>query len=113
MMTMTVIQKTLTNPDEVNRVGSWDVAKYERQTVAMTTIEHMDVFEALELAFLKTQHIDSTWFEDKFWEFAQKARSTMVGDWVLIDGIAYEVAGIGFKKIEDVMAKYANFGVAA
>jgi hypothetical protein len=102
MMTMIVIQKTLINPDEVNEAGSWDVAKYECKTVAMTTVEHMDVFEALELAFFKTQHIDSTWFEDKFWEFTQQARSSMVGDWVVIDGEAYEVAGIGFKKIEDI-----------
>lgn len=101
MMTMTVQQNILTNPDEVNEAG-WSVAKYERKTVAMTTVEHMDVFEALELAYFKTQHIDSTWFEDKFWEFTQESRSSMVGDWVVVDGTVYEVAGIGFEKVENI-----------
>lgn len=100
-----VIQKVLTNPEEVNAADSWDVAKFERKTVAMANIdEHMDVFEALEFAYFKTQHIDSAWFEDKFWEFTQESRSTMVGDWVVVDGEAYEVDSFGFKKVEDILS---------
>lgn len=98
-MTLTVVQNVLTNPDEVNAADSWSVAKYAHETVASTTITRMDVDEALELGYLKTQSIDSAWYEDPFWSWSQKARSSMVGDWIVVDGETYEVDSFGFKKI--------------
>ncbi|MCA1806506.1 MAG: hypothetical protein LC687_01375 [Actinobacteria bacterium] len=99
-MVITVVQNILTNPDEVNAAHSWEVAKYKPQVVATTIVEPMDIFEALELAYFKTQHIDNTWFEDAFWEYTQESRSSMVGDWIVVDAETYKVAGMGFEKVE-------------
>jgi hypothetical protein len=107
MKSIVVRHNTLINPEEVNAAGSMDVAKFEWRTVAMSTVEHMDVFEALEFAYFKTQHIDSAWFRDAFWEFTQESRSSMVGDWIIVDGEAYKVASIGFEKVNDIFAKVA------
>ena len=98
-MKITVVQYTLTNPDEVNAAG-WGAAQYTPRVVAFTIVENMDISEALELAFFKTQHIDSAWFEDAFWQYTQESRSSMVGDWVTIDDKTYKVADIGFEKME-------------
>jgi len=100
-MNIIVIQNILTNPDEVNAAG-WDAAKYRPQVVAATVTDPMDVSDALELAYFKTQHIDSTWFEDAFWEYTQESRSSMVGDWIVIDDETYEIVSVGFEKVEAV-----------
>ena len=103
-MKITVIQKTLTNPDEVNAAGRWDVAKYEMREVAVTSIhptaEFCDISDILEHAYFKTQHIDKPWFEDSFWASACKdVRSTMVGDQIVVNDAVYEIEGIGFRKV--------------
>lgn len=104
-MNITVIQNTLTNPDKVNAAG-WGAAQYTPRVVATRAVAPgamapMSLSDVLELAFFKTQHIDSVWFKDEFWEHAEESRSSMVGDWIVVDDETYEIADVGFEKVEE------------
>lgn len=54
----------------------------------------------LEVAFELTNHIDSSWQENKgVTSFAERARSTSVGDLCIKDDEVFVVSAIGFEKL--------------
>jgi hypothetical protein len=56
----------------------------------------------LDVAFEKTNHISAPWYDNEgVFCYDRKARSTSVGDFMLMDdGTIYIVEGVGFRKIE-------------
>lgn len=101
MREITVIQKTLMNPEMVNEHG-WDAAEYENQVVARGNVEIADVTDALEFAFMASNNIDIAWVKNPCWSYVRNPegnRSSMIGDIVVVDGQAYECAGIGWKEV--------------
>ena len=53
----------------------------------------------LDVAYEKTNHIDSLWFSNKEVIVFKKSRSTSVGDFLEKDGELYIVEMVGFQKI--------------
>ena len=112
MIRMTVVQRTLVNPDEVNEKNSWDVAKYEMRKVAYADIpagQNEDI-ELLERGFHYSNHIDYSWTQNVLWDHIEnkEVRSTSVGDYITLEDAAknetriYFVAAFGFKLVKEI-----------
>jgi len=59
-------------------------------------------FDALDDAYFLTNSIDKPWWEHKsVHAVVDRARSTSVGDVIIVDKIPYKVTMVGFEKIPD------------
>lgn len=103
-MEIRVYHNTLQNPKEVDSFGS-KVAKYEVELVAISKDLDCDASDEIILpaAYHDSNHIDCSWTENEIWDSCQKyVRSTCIGDWITIDGRVYQVATVGFTKLDKV-----------
>jgi len=91
------------------------------ETVAMVAAPHAVVEEALEHAFRYTNNVDGSWALKigadasdtvevvKPIQNGMGHRSTSVGDHMRVDGQLYVVAGMGFKKVDEIKLRQMMF----
>ena len=92
--------------------GNYWLEEGECYKFNMTNFEHVatlkpdegfELFDALEGAFFLTNHMDQPWSQNEGVEAVKlNARSTSVGDVIVVDDAAYVVDRVGFKLIEEV-----------
>ena len=75
-----------------------DVNKYIGDIEVMVKKEPItedDIHKILEYVYRQTQNIDDSW--SKKYNLSDQ-RSTSIGDYMIFNGVRYNVAGIGFTK---------------
>jgi hypothetical protein len=81
----------------------WDPANYTMVAIIAPDANGEPV--SLDRAYFLTNHLDRSWWENAgVTRVGPECRSTSVGDVIYRDGIAYQVASLGFDRIEKKVA---------
>jgi hypothetical protein len=127
MTKIKLFHRILLNADEVNKAGSWKVAKYEMRHIASkyddewafkdNWMNDCTDEELLDFVYKKSNHgvpgQTDNWAKDRYWDEIipkfEECRSTIVGDLVSLqkdDGnvMVYQVECVGWTKVADLPA---------